>query len=237
MKAFINKKIQGLQNWEFVENIPGKRRQTEIEIDLAYPELSPLIKFTPEQRKKIISSTLVQNLKSLKEKYPFVSYQITGSKIKPRRIVAAIPFNDLEKVAACKEAGRIYIKKIEGARKKKSQKQHWYCVKMIIAIQVENQKKGLQTFEERYILLKAANENAAMKRAENNYKKTAEDPYLNPYGELVRWKLERIDDCYQTFILDLSEANEPGGLEVYSILKKRRLKETRVWNGYPNKQK
>lgn len=112
--------------------------------------------------------------------------------------------------------------------KKKHNGNSYFCFKVIFQVQVKGKKKGIQTIEDRFMLVKAAN----LEKAEAKIKKEFKDyekPYLNPYGELVRWKFESIEESFQTFIVDKNDFNKP--VEVFSKLRTRRLKKENIWNG------
>jgi len=102
----------------------------------------------------------------------------------------------------------------------------FYCVKMTVAIQIEGRTKGMQSYEERYVLYKGYSETEAITKAKIDalaYQK----PYLNSDGLLVRWKVESIDSAYEV----VTEPNNKGleGAEVFSVLKTRKLNPDRVW--------
>lgn len=51
-------------------------------------------------------------------------------------------------------------------------------------------------------------------------------PYRNPYGSLIRWKIERIEDVYEVL---LEKPRSLDGAEVFSVLKTRKLTPERAW--------
>jgi hypothetical protein len=95
----------------------------------------------------------------------------------------------------------------------------WYAVQAQFAVEIEGQTRGLQTVEERIILVKAASAEEAERKAHEDFAIYSE-PYLNDDYQVVRWQFEAILDIYDT--------NERGtlhdGMEVFSVFKKRRLK-------------
>ena len=50
-------------------------------------------------------------------------------------------------------------------------------------------------------------------------------PYLNPYGYMARWKFEKVLDVYEVG----DEKIDPTGVEVFSVLNRRRLKPEYFW--------
>ncbi len=101
---------------------------------------------------------------------------------------------------------------------------------MTVAIEIEGLEKGMQTFEERFVIVKAKSQDDAYQKMENQ-KKSYVKPYLNSDGRQVRWRIESFDDCYETGVDKLSEFNNPEGVEVYSKLKSRKLTPERIWDG------
>ena len=68
----------------------------------------------------------------------------------------------------------------------------------------------MQTVEDRFMLVRGASPRDAEERLRGQWRRYAE-PYLNPHGHLVRWKLEAVTDVYQI----AEEVLDPGGTEVY----------------------
>jgi hypothetical protein len=104
----------------------------------------------------------------------------------------------------------------------------YFCFKTIFQIQIEGKTKGLQTYEERFILTKADNWDKAEKKILKEVK-AYEEPYLNSDGQMVRWKFESIEESYHTFIETKDDFDSP--VEVFSKLKTRKLKKDNIWNG------
>jgi hypothetical protein len=100
----------------------------------------------------------------------------------------------------------------------------WFCVWGIVAIQVEGQRSGRMTVEDRFVLVKAFGVDDAVERLGPAWKQYAE-PYLNPEGSLVRWQPVEIKDVFGLSDDTLS----PEGTEVYSRLRSVRLKPEYRW--------
>ena len=82
---------------------------------------------------------------------------------------------------------------------------------MTVAIEIEGLEKGMQTFEERFVIVKAKSQDDAYLKMEKQ-KKSYGKPYLNSDGRQVRWRIESFDDCYETGVNKLSEFNNPEGI-------------------------
>jgi hypothetical protein len=226
------KQVLGIDEWVFTKKISDDKRQVDVSIYLKYPNTKPLVKYSPDDRKDKIKQKLRDNFKRLIDTRLLDNYTVIGTRTKPSGVQTRIPYSILKKVSKLNYVGNIYINDVSHAKRitPKQAISNFYCVKMTIAIEVEGRKKGLQTFEERFILIKAKSFDEDYKKVEKQKKKYAE-PYLNPYGELVRWKIESFDDCFVTDIRSSNDLNDPEGIEVYSVLKKRRLTAKRTWDG------
>ena len=113
---------------------------------------------------------------------------------------------------------------------KEKQAAVYFAIIARFAVQIENRTKGLQTYEDRTLLIKAKSVEEAQQKLTKGFDDYAE-PYLNHLGELVRWKFEAFIDSYQTNYdsLEAMLADEDVGIEVFSQLKKRRLNRNRIW--------
>ncbi len=82
----------------------------------------------------------------------------------------------------------------------------------------------MQTYEERLVAVKATSFKDAERIVRPEFRAYAR-PYLNPKGEMVRWRFEEVVDVY-----DLGEVQFDGGpVEVFSTLKKRRMRPDLAW--------
>lgn len=229
------KRVLGIDEWVFTKKISDDKRQVDASIHLKYPDTKPLIKYSPADRKNKIKQELKDNFKKLLDTNLFDNYTLIGTRTKPSGIKAKIPYSVLKKASKLNFVGNIFINSISHAKKIKLKEspRTFYCVRMTVAIEVEGRKKGLQTIEDRFVLIKANSFDDAYKKVEKHKKKYAE-PYFNPYGELVRWKIESLDDCFSTDINSFEDLNDPEGIEVFSTFKKRKLTAKRSWNGKPS---
>jgi hypothetical protein len=218
------KNVLNIDEWTFTKKVSDEIRQADVSIQLKYPDLKPLIRYSPAERKDKIKKQFKDNFKRLLDTKLFDNYTLIGTRTKPTGIKTTVSYSTLKKIAKLEFVGNIYVNKISHAKKIKVKQspRDFYCVKMTVAIEVEGQKKGLQTVEDRFVLIKANSFDDAYKKVEKNKKSYAE-PYLNPYGELVRWKIESLDDCFSTDINSCEDLNAPEGVEVYSSLRKRKL--------------
>ncbi len=227
-------RVFNLDEWIITKEISDKERMVDVSIYLKYPKFDSLINFSPNERKSRTNFELKEKYKLLLETDLIETYKKIGSASRPSGIETRVSLANLNKIAKLKFVNNIFVKKVSGAKKKPIKiNSSFFCVKMTVAIQIEGYKKGMQTYEERMVLVKAKSFEDAYKKVEKQ-KKDYELPYLNSNGELVRWKIESFDDCYSTGKDFIEEFDEPNGVEVFSSLKKRRLNKNRFWDGNLN---
>jgi hypothetical protein len=225
------KKIYDLDEWKFDKKIPGNMLIASVTIYLKYIDLKKVIQLTPKERIIAIDKHLRNNLQKLLRTTSFDTYKLIGHKRRPRGVKTTITINEIKRLARYSFIESIFINSAKGGKKTiKTEPARFFCIKMTVAIQIEGLKNRLQTYEERYVLIKAKTSDEAYRKIERQRKKY-EQPYLNSQGQLVRWAVESLDDCYVTDIVSYDDLNNPEGAEVFSVLKKRKLTKDRFWNG------
>jgi hypothetical protein len=200
-------------------------RMVSYSISLVGPELKSLLHLKPKQRIRKIQSELRDAVDQLTNSFDYESFTPRS-----RDIFWTIDIKSsvdvLRKLYLSPLVKMIHIVNIEGLKMlKEKPKLTWFSVRASVAIQVEDQTKGLQEIEDRIVLLQAYSFDNAIKRLESEWKTYAE-PYLNSDGELVRWQLEEIVDVFE-----LIDEIDPKGTEVWSSLKRRRMKKSYEWHG------
>ncbi|MFN8411967.1 MAG: DUF4288 domain-containing protein [Anaerolineales bacterium] len=140
----------------------------------------------------------------------------------PRGISATIEAKKFRSLLKAPNISSIFIEKIPGYKRKKTAKvkvDQWFTVQARFAFQIEGQTKGMQTYEERFLLVKAISSQNAEKKLLREFKAYSK-PCLNSDGYMVRWIFEKVLDTYHLFDDEIFEE----GTEVFSILKSRKMK-------------
>ncbi|MBX3254131.1 MAG: DUF4288 domain-containing protein [Chitinophagaceae bacterium] len=224
-------KLFSLEDWNIIKEISPDKRMAFATIYIKYPDWKTVANLDLPNRKKFRSNLLKTNFQKLIDKNYFDSYEIVGNRQRKSGVKAWLSLASILKLARQSFIESIFIYKLEGAKKKKvAPTYHFYCVKMTVAIQIEGFTTGMQSYEERYVLVKANSVESAYNKVKKQEKKYCE-PYLNSDLRLVRWKIESYDDCFATDITNVDEFNKPEGVEIFSILKSRKTTSTRAWNG------
>lgn len=225
------KKIYDLDEWKIDKNVPDNMQIASVRIHLKYIDLKKVIQLTSKERIIAIDKHFRDNFHKLLRTASFDTYKLIGNKKRPTGVETTIIIKDIERLTRHSFIENIFINSVKGGKKTiKTEPARFFCIKMTVAIQIEGLKNGLQTYEERYVLIKAKTSDEAYKKIDRQ-KKKYEQPYLNSQGQLVRWKVENLDDCYATDIIGCDDLNNPEGAEVFSLLKKRKLTKERYWNG------
>ncbi len=223
--------IKGLEDWIIDKGFPDEKRNVEVSIHPKYINIKTIYNLSPKDRTAKAAEDKKSKIEKILRLNLFTSYKITGTLGYPSGLKAKMPFLALSKLNKIASIAYIFINKVDKAKRKISKaSSEFYCVKMTVVIEIEKRKKGIQTIEDRMVLIKAKSFDDAYRKMEKVKNKKVE-PYLNNYGELVRWRIESLDDCYKTDLHSPDDLNNPEGIEVYSKLKGRRLTSDRVWNG------
>ena len=144
----------------------------------------------------------------------------------PSGLRCKLRVRDLDQLQGLPGAGDVWIHHVEGLRRTpRKPSDEWFAVRGRVMIQVEGRERGLQTYEDRIVLVRARTFREAEQRALREFARYAKNVYLNAAGRMVRWKLEKIIDIYETDLENL----DPNGTEVWSSLHSRRLRDEFVW--------
>ncbi len=185
---------------------------------------------TPKDRVSHIQTKFQKDYKAIAAKLSGHDYELIGTKKKPRGIKLKRDDRVISSILKLKFVDKSLSSGLLTKQKKTKNRLEdtYFCFKTIFQIQIEGKAKGLQTYEERFILVKADKRNKAEKKVLKTIK-DQEDPYLNSDGQLVRWKFESIEESYSTFIETKDDFDSP--VEIYSNLRTRKLKKNDIWNG------
>ncbi len=220
--------VVGLDSFNLTKS--GLRSLGTVEADItaiieAYKLTPAVVRRKPEDRHSYLRERSRKQTDLLRNKWPTGNFVAENTEI-VTRITSTIRAKDIFEVASFREIERVVIDRIRGIRRKPRRNEHleYYCVRAKVAIQVERQLRGLQTWEDRFVLVKATDFDDAIRRLTLEWKDYA-NPYLNSDGYLVRWQLEEILDVYATRETKI----DPSGTEVYSSLQERRMKKEYEW--------
>ncbi len=197
-----------------------------------YDVTTDVRKLPPAKRLPYLSTRVDRWISKLRLSFPHLEFEVVGGisgrhRPLPGTLKVHCTSTELFDIAG---AGirSIYVARIAGLRphKEPTSKVEWFCVRALVVIRVEGASSGLQSVEDRFVLVRATSFENATKRLRKQWVEYSA-PYLNSEGRIVSWQFDHAVDVYQ---LSESEIN-PAGTEVYSKL--RKMRPAAVWRPRP----
>lgn len=200
-----------------------------------YDVTTAVKRLPPSKRFSYMASRVDKWIAGLRLLYPELRFQVKGGvsagRVRrwsqlPTTLQVQATAREVLALANASGVSSVYVTRIAGHRRRSLQKRPvaWYCVRATVVIRVEGATSGLQTTEDRFILVRAASSHDAKKRLKKQWREYA-IPSLNSNGQLVSWSLEKVTDIYDTWETEI----DPAGTEVYSKLGHRRMRPEYVW--------
>ncbi|MGB0983724.1 MAG: DUF4288 domain-containing protein [Saprospiraceae bacterium] len=195
-------------------------------IYLKYPNYKQWLKLKPKKRIEAIRTAQNEQFEAFKTDLAALS--VDTSKMELHQIEVTLPYQNLLQIEPNIAIERVFIHKIDGVEtENEASDSSFFGVKARCVIQVEGQKRGQQSVEERILLVRAKSFKQAKKRVQKAFKKY-ETPYLNTEGYQIIWKLDKIVEVYDTGVVDIKEFDSKEGVEVFSRIKSRKLKNKHI---------
>ncbi len=222
MKPFVT----GLEAFGYsTSDIKNIHKPAQITILLRYPD--------PKQYQKVPQRNLqIKNYFSDLNQEIIKKYQLKDvENLDFDSIQTWIEPKFLEKISRDKNIHHILVKKIKGVRVKKSKilkntSWAWYTVKALIAVQIENQTRGPQSHEERFVVVKARSEKEAAQKFKRHQLRN-EEMYFNFKLQIVRWHLIKILDVYELYGITFPDQNSM--TEIFSSISEGKVTPETAW--------
>lgn len=189
-------------------------------------------KCPPTERHDYLSARAARWITSLRRRYPSLSFRLIDQEKSARKgprgrvfLPQALEVRPLARhvrmIAGAPGVSSVHVERVQGRRHRRQARPplDWFCVRGSVAVLIEGQLSGMQTMEDRFLLVRAMTCEDAERKLEREWREYSV-PYLNPDGFLVSWTLEKVIDVYHLF----DEHLDPDGVEVYSQLSQRRLR-------------
>lgn len=223
--------LVNIDEWGLSEaDLPRLSNVAAVQIQLKYPDYRPLVQLPPRQRIREIHRQLRQNHQRLLALLPAVAVEAPGSPRRPQSVKTRLPLAELTQLLRQEFIGSVTIEAVEGMEPlPQPDRPFFWCVEARFAIQIENETKGLQAYEDRMLIIMAGSEGQAKAKLATSFAAYAK-PYLNPAGLLVRWQFEAFLDVYRAETDSLSGFASDQGVEVFSRLRRRRLRPEAEWH-------
>jgi hypothetical protein len=226
----MNERILGLAKLRLTPShffrLPSRR--ITLRIYLRNWDITPaIISLEPRKRQPYQEKRWRLWFAQIQKTFPMAIFQPNSAISLPSSLVTRLSLREIKRLIMLPSVHSILVEKISGypqARKPKLLSS-WYCVRATVAIQIEGQTRGMQSVEDRFVIVRALSFKDAERRLQAEWRKYA-TPYLNSDSLLVRWRLEKVVDVYE--IAD--DKIDPRGTEVFSELKSRRMKPSYAWH-------
>jgi hypothetical protein len=230
--------IMGLQNFNLTKASLRQlgSRHTLAHVYLRTYDVTPTLRrMPPEHRLAYVANRVDRWIKELCRAHSRLSFQVVGGSPSkgpvrqwsqlPSTLVAQGAVRDVLRLIQAAGISSVYITKVAGVTRSTSRKPRlrWYCVRALVIIRVERFRTGMQTVEDRFVLVRALSVADAQKRLRRQWRAYAA-PYFNSEGRMVSWSFGKVIDVY-----DVGESEiDSDGTEVYSKLSKRRMRGLRL---------
>ena len=205
--------------------------QVDVEVALSPKMYDPrLIKLPRAARAALYRSLKKRSISHVLKIWPTQQVELRGDKDFPSSFKSTVAAKLIPALAKDKEIDWIELLRVPGRRKRRvtfPRVLSWFAVRALVAIEIEGQKKGMQTTEDRILLVKAYSEPDAIRRLRDEWKRY-EVPGLIDGGYLHRWKKQKIVNTYKLFD---SEIN-PKGTEINSRIDRNRMKPEYTWEPF-----
>jgi hypothetical protein len=224
--------IIGLEEWNLTEQrLAALDQVATIRILFTYPHYRLFLDSEPAQRKKQIAQTLRRSLQVLRAEFSIAEYTLIGTRYRPGGIITQLPAKTILALNGKEYISRIGIEDLPGfTRTAPVPEDAFWGVKARFAIQVEGIETGMQQYEERIVLVKAADEESAKQKLLKSFEAYAE-PYMSASGRLVRYQFEEFVVVYSVYVDTIDDFLSDSGVEVYSQIRSRRITPASVWKG------
>jgi hypothetical protein len=207
------------------------QRRVRVRVYLRSFEVTPRVaSLAPAQRHPFLKRQASRWVAHLAERYPRAGWRVDeGARAIPMWLEGSLGGADVPTVVGEPGVRSVAVLAVAGRRRRRraARSTPWFCVRARVAVQVEGEDRGLQTVEDRFMLVRAASAEDAERRLVPHWREYAK-PYLNAKGQLVRWKFEEVTDVYEAA---LEDDESPDMAEVYSRLRGRRMRPEFVWRG------
>jgi hypothetical protein len=235
----MTKALLGLDGLGLTESSLRRMGSRRVEAVLhlnTYQVSKAVSRLPPSERHEYLARRVDRWIKTLKRRFPVATFRVKEARRDPARarrwfelptnLTVVGPARALPEMARSASVQSVFVSKVPGHRRRRRspEKDGWFCVRAAVAVRVEGVSRGLQTVEDRFVLVRASDFDDAERRLRSMWREYAE-PYLNPQGRMVSWALEEVVDVFDTMETEL----DPRGTEVYSKLHGRRLRPGLVW--------
>lgn len=196
----LNNKVRGLDAFGLTHRGLSKLgdRVCHLTVSFKTYEIVPaLLRIAPARRHDFLRARIERWVAGLRRVPGGDRLELDPDDSLPLEAVGTARVSDIAALSSLRGVNYVFISKIRGFRRRPApaRKLSWYCVRGQVAIQVEGQKTGMQSIEDRFVVTRATSFDDAVRRLKAEWESYSR-PYINPDGRLVRWHLELVKDVY-----------------------------------------
>ncbi|QMU27869.1 DUF4288 domain-containing protein [Adhaeribacter radiodurans] len=229
--------INGLEDFGItVSDLVNQYADRKMDIRISfpyYPDLASLKPLTPKERKVVVSHYFRKQLKLVKSIYPTTHYQIVGSRNQPRGITGQLTGQQIAGLQSNQTIKWLNVEQVEGLPQiqpeagpepKACVLPLYYNIMGLFVATFDDldTTTGIRLTEERMVLVKALNRGEAIQKAQVEFGRYSQAEILTSSYHFNKWKFLKVLDVYELGVSGI----DPEGTEVYSIWKRRKLKES-----------
>lgn len=186
------------------------------------PTAKTLLKLHPRERRRAATARYWDGIDAIMKLAP-------EAKLKPG-MKLRLSAESLARLPRVKAIGPFVVESIYGMKKQKvrsPQNPRGFAVHVRLIKETAGQRHGMQFVNEKTLILKAKDESAARSKVERHFLgATWMRPYVEPTGQVVRWRLEKILEVQGVAFDPL----EDGVTHAWSTGGRRRMRPGSGWN-------
>jgi hypothetical protein len=190
-----------------------------------------LFRLAPRVREATVAARMRSSFQALVRDWPGQAWSRNGPVRKPWGVIGSVPARSIPRLLRHREVDLVAVREIPGRAIRRRRPERpgisWCSVKGRYAVQIEGRSRGLQTFEDRVLLVRAHTEDEARRMAWTEARDYA-SPYLNSDRYMVRWQLERVLEVQDVWTRSKA-GPDPRGTEVWSEFNRPRISRGSIW--------
>jgi uncharacterized protein DUF4288 len=219
----------GLENFNLIPSafFRLRNRTATIRVYLKNRDINAqIVSLEPNKRRLYQAIRWKRWSAQLQKTFPAATFTPDSPSGPPSSLATTLSIREIKRLVDLPCVHSILVKHISGytRRRKLQHPLSWFCLRALVAIQIEGQTHGNQSIEDRFVIVRALSAKDAKRCLQSEWLDYA-TPYLNSDSRLVRWNLEKVVDVYEM----IGDEINPKGTEVYSRLRSRRMKPAYQW--------
>lgn len=186
-------KVLGLEEFGLrsVRQLEGLGSTTvRVDVYRTSPPLRAMIPLSPNERRRAVASTYREGLRRLLAHAPGAK-QIARGKLMIRA-------ETLTRLPRVEGIGPLVLRAIAGRKRRNQEAYRWrpgtYAVRVRMREEIAGKARGVQHLDVRTVIVRAGSPEAARSKVRRHFARPGYQlPYVDPTGNPVRWRVEKIE--------------------------------------------